>query len=48
MDQKDQKDLDIESLEVNELEDQDLEDVAGGVADTINYGCPNNNCGVLE
>ncbi|HXO40091.1 MAG TPA: hypothetical protein VN999_01485 [Thermoanaerobaculia bacterium] len=41
---KGKKDLEIEKLEVTELEDEDLEDVAGGVTDT---GCgPNTGCNV--
>jgi hypothetical protein len=40
--------VDVNSLEVTELEEEDLEDVAGGgtFEDVTNYGCPttNNNC----
>jgi hypothetical protein len=38
---QEKKALGIESLEVSELEDQDLEDVAGG-SETNN--CTNGNC----
>lgn len=46
---QEKKALEIESLEVTELEDGDLEDVAGGnfsVDNPINDGCPvsNGNC----
>ncbi len=40
------KELNLDSLEVTELEDDQLEDVAGGVLDP-NVGCnscPNVNC----
>jgi hypothetical protein len=36
--------LGIENLEVSELEDQDLEDVTGGVGDTNTCPITNNNC----
>lgn len=34
----DKKKVDVEHLDVNELDEESLEDVAGGV--TINFGCP--------
>jgi hypothetical protein len=39
------KALEIESLEVAELEDEDLDDVSGG-SEPTNSGCPitNSNC----
>ena len=37
MDEKDKKELEIESIEATEVEDQDLEEVSGGWTD--------NNCG---
>lgn len=44
MAEKDKKGLDLDSLEVTELDDQDLDDVAGGGADNqcpiTNYNCP--------
>ncbi|HEV3074266.1 MAG TPA: hypothetical protein VHB47_07605 [Thermoanaerobaculia bacterium] len=41
---KDKKALDVDKLEVAELEDADLEEVAGGVTDS---GCgPNSTCPV--
>lgn len=46
---QEKKELELENLEVAELEDEDLEDVAGGGGfspnTTINDGCPvNGNC----
>jgi len=37
----------LENAEVTELDDQDLEDVAGGLGDT-NCGCGDTNCGCGE
>ena len=46
---QEKKAFETESLEVAELEDEDLEGVAGGVGEPVNNtGCPttiNNSCG---
>jgi len=40
---KDKKALEVDRLEVSELEDADLEEVAGGVTDNVGCG-PNTSC----
>ena len=43
---QDKKAFEMKNLEVSELEDEDLEGVAGGAADSpvLNAECPTNNC----
>jgi hypothetical protein len=45
MSDQDQKKAEIDNLEVTELEDEDLDGVAGGNEGATNNGCPvSNNC----
>lgn len=46
MAEHEKKKMKVESLEVTELEDSDLDDVAGGLVDgpNTNCPCPNTNC----
>lgn len=44
MSEKDRKALEDDSFEVGELGDEDLEDVAGGMADVNNSACNGSGC----
>jgi hypothetical protein len=49
MPEQEKKELNAENLEVTELEDNDLEEVGGGLSNvpefTQNSGCPTSNTG---
>ena len=44
MPDQEKKELEVDGLEVSELEDEDLEGVAGGMEPITNNSCPNTNC----